>query len=181
MKDLAQALNYLFKEARACATARACLVSLRRWVDQRCVAALGDAAEDSVAQSAAAMVSTGRVSYGSKRLRIDEDLKNAAAVQLLNSKDIKNTNSFLRATGASSSVSTGRLWQTNHVLRSQAAALDSFEGISHVRVATDGSRIGKPAEETNVYILSDRVTGFKFPMAPQDHKNQAVKYIQTFK
>ena len=54
--------------------------------------------------------------------------------------------------------SSERLWERNHGIRVQAAALFAFVGWKFPRIALDGSRVGKPAEETYVYCLREAVT-----------------------
>ena len=73
----------------------------------------------------------------------------------------------MRSTGSAAPPSSSRQWETNHTLRAQAAALKGFEGWRFVRIALDGSRLGRPAEETYVYMMWEVIVNKFFPMAPQ--------------
>ena len=86
---------------------------------------------------------------------------------MLIDRTIRGSTDFLRSTGGAAYPSSARVWERNHVLRAQAAALISFAGWKHVRIALDGSRLGKLAEETYVYLCLEAVTDTFFPMAPQ--------------
>ena len=91
----------------------------------------------------------------------------ACTVTLLTRRAIRGSTDFLRSTGGSAYSSSARLWERNHAIRAQAAALIAFDGWKFPRIALDGSRLGKPAEETYVYCMWEAVTSKFFPMAPE--------------
>jgi len=113
-------------------------------------------------------------------LRIDEDVKKACTVTLLNSRQIRGSSDFLRSTGGAATSSSGRSWEHDHVCRAQASALIAFEGWRLVRIALDGSRVGKPAEETYVYHLWESTKNLFFPLAPQVTDDTTRTSVGTF-
>ena len=93
--------------------------------------------------------------------------KQACTVTLLTDRSIRGSTDFLRSTGGSAFSSSARQWENNHTLRAQADAMLAFEDWKLIRIAFDGSRLGKPAEETYVYLLWEATKDKFFPMAPQ--------------
>ena len=154
-------------DAKACCTIMPVLISIGSYLNMK--ASLTHCAKDGPVDAAAkaAQLAVGRMSYGNKKMRIDEDVKKAATVSLLTECQIRTAADFVRCTGAAASTASARGWELDHITRSQAAAVCAFQGWRYIRIALDGSRIGKPAEETYVYWLLEGPTKLFFPLAPQ--------------
>ena len=167
-EKVAKALWWLTDQSASCLTCKSVGRSLFAWLDHRAYAKYGDIGMDvAISARVAATCAVGRQVYAGKKLRIDEDLKLATSVVMVGHKTVKNAATFLKSSGSGADVSCGRVWQSDHVRRAQATAIDVFDDLRHCRIAVDGVRLGKPAREINVFLLNDVPRKLVFPLAPQ--------------
>ena len=165
---LCDTINYMFLQSHTCASNTSVLKGLAAWIMQRAANKFEGACEDSSNGTRAARIAAqGRRLYGDKKIRIDEDFKNLTTVSLHYTKSITNSASYLRSSGSGCTAASGRRWMDLHVRRSQAAAIEHYSTLRHARVAVDGCRLGKPARDTNVFLLKEPRLGTAFPLAPQ--------------
>jgi len=106
-----------------------------------------------------------------RKLRVDEDLRHHYSQGSVRSKRVHSGAQLAKAT-ADVAVETARRWDDQTLLQYRAAAWATFEEGNIVSIASDGSRIGDPAEETIVFIAwdakSDRAV-FLPPQAFSEH------------
>lgn len=85
-----------------------------------------------------------------KRRRIDEDLVVDTIMTSVETGRSASSRRMLRSKGQLC-PDNGTLWERQALLHTQAAAWRVFKGSQAVHISLDGSRIGNPAEETELY------------------------------
>ena len=93
-----------------------------------------------------------RFANGPKRQRVDEDYKRTVVVNAVSAGRAKCASQLIRAHGPGVDTTCGARWEEDDCLKLMAAAMLDFKTITHLHVCEDGSRIGKPAQETIVYL-----------------------------
>lgn len=161
-----ECINFMTQHAADCPCMASALLQVGGEIDRRSKHWLAGAQEPAGIPDATTLALS-RVTYGTAKTRIDEDLKHQISVEMLKNRELTNANDFIRHTGAASSSASGTQWALHHCLRSQAASFLAFEETQRYRVATDGTRLGKPAEETNVYLVTDPLQKLGTDAAPQ--------------
>ena len=106
---------------------------------------------------------------GKRGREIDDDLKNAV-LQKVARGDSANVNQLIRTHLGAGHDPGGYGWIRQDLLRYQAAAWMSGPSVRCLSVASDGSKIGSPAEETVIYSAwfpRPKTSGFGVWMIPQ--------------
>lgn len=91
---------------------------------------------------------------GTKRRRVDEDLKMAASLNVSRSGAASSSSAWGRATGAAVCSTTQR-WGESYLANMRAASLLSFANSERLYLAFDCGRFGNPGEETLVLTIWD--------------------------
>jgi len=93
-----------------------------------------------------------------KRLRWDEDFKNALVTKYrVRAQAPRALNKALRTGADSSSVD---YWQQAHLAQYVAQAWASFQGVQSLSLCCDATRIGRPGEETYIGFVYSVARGF---------------------
>ena len=167
-KDLAGALHYMIHKVGERGTFRKVMQELAEWLELKCyVKHIGEIENVSLAAGVAACGGSRRNLYGGKKLRIDEDFKAACTGSVVQQKMATNAYQFLRTSASGVHVRSAYKWIERHICKGQAAAIEQFAGYRHVRIATDGSRHGKPPTESNLFLAWVPKMKLCFPLAPQ--------------
>lgn len=104
---------------------------------------------------------------GTKRkLRVDEEYKLEVGNGLVCKKRVHSGAQYVKATG-DFGESAPRKWEGTTMLQYRAAAMDTCTKGQVVWVASDGSRVGQPAEETLVSLLWDQASDRGIVLPPQ--------------
>ena len=86
-----------------------------------------------------------------RRLRVDEDFKRACSVDLVQKKRTHSGAQVAKVSGFVAPCSA-RQWDGRYLRAYQAAGWKTFESSTVVCIAEDGTRLGQPPRETQVYI-----------------------------
>ena len=88
---------------------------------------------------------------GQKKRRIDEDLRQAMAIQMVSEKRASSAASMARALGQVS-PSLGQAWEKEAMKQYLMNGWSCFRHLNTLSICMDGSRLGCPAEETVTYL-----------------------------
>lgn len=101
-----------------------------------------------------------------KRQKVDEDYKASVVGHSVSQGLSKTSRALLVADGKVCPDDIGR-WDDDHLLTLQAAAWLSFARVEHLSLAGDASRLGNPAEETQVMLACNLESGRACWLPPQ--------------
>eukprot|EP00971_Amphidinium_carterae_P093839 1856802-Amphidinium_carterae.1 len=108
-----------------------------------------------------------------RKMRVDEDFKRAMVVSEIQSGRIKSSGSGAVAFEAAKSLTGGvRRWTQKHMQQYLHSLRATFSSCPTVVIATDGKRVGNPAEMTEVFICCSSCTdcaAFMTPVVPSPY------------
>lgn len=101
-----------------------------------------------------------------KRHRVDEDYKTAIVALAVQKGSARTPRAVIVADGKACADNVGT-WDKNHMLLLQSSSWLAFSRAQHISVAGDASRLGNPAEETQVNLACNLETGVACWLPPQ--------------